>query len=76
MLEWFGQAADKTKLELLQWQNELERATHYYSGEVTGPGSLQCEQCGHKLQFHEPALIPACPSCGSESYTRLDEVSG
>ena len=74
MLEWFARAADNTKLELLKWEEELDRATHYYSGEVTGPGSLQCEQCGHTVQFHEPALIPACAQCGGERYTRIVEA--
>ncbi|MEZ5592354.1 MAG: zinc ribbon-containing protein [Gammaproteobacteria bacterium] len=74
MLEWFGQAADKTRLELLQWENELDRATHYYSGEVTGPGTLQCEQCSHTVQFHAPGVIPACPQCGGERYTRMNEA--
>ena len=75
LLEWFGRAADNTKLELLQWEDTLDRATHYYRGEVTGPGSLHCAQCGHAMQFHEPALIPACPNCGAERYTRLSEVN-
>jgi len=75
LLEWFGRAADNTKLELLQWEDSLERATHYYSGEVTGPGSLHCAQCGHAMPFHEPTLIPACPNCGAERFTRLNEAN-
>ena len=73
LLNWFSIAADHTKLELLKWEDELDRATHYYSNEVTGPGSLQCEQCGHVVEFHAPAAIPVCSQCGGERYVRLTE---
>ncbi len=71
LLELFRAAADKTRLEMLSFQEEVERATHYHSGEITGPGTLQCDHCGKQQHFHATAHIPPCSQCQSSTFTRL-----
>ncbi|MEE4378097.1 MAG: zinc ribbon-containing protein [Candidatus Competibacteraceae bacterium] len=71
LFEFFASAADKTRLELLNFSEIVERASHYSSGEITGPGTLQCDQCGEQLAFHATAVIPKCPQCGATVFSRV-----
>ncbi len=71
LLEFFQTAADKTRLEMLSFEEEVERASHYYTGEIIGPGSLRCDNCGKSLHFHATAHIPPCPKCQATVFTRM-----
>ena len=73
LLELFQAAADKTRVEMLSFEEAVERAAHYYKGEITGPGTLQCDNCGKQLPFHATAHIPSCPECGSNRFSRVSE---
>lgn len=73
LVELLSHAADRTRLELLELQAELEAASHYTSGEVTGPGTLVCDRCGETLRFRGVAVIPACPGCGHDHFSRPAE---
>jgi len=42
----------------------------YLTGEITGPGTLVCEQCGEHLTFKTTSVIPKCPKCGGETFHR------
>jgi len=68
----FSQAADQTTIELLKLKQEAEIAG-YHTGEITGPGTLVCDQCGEKLHFHKAGHIPPCPKCQSTRYHRAHE---
>ena len=68
-LEMFSAAADKTTTELLLLQLQAESA-EYHTGELTGLGTLACDQCGEKLHFHKPGHIPPCPKCSSTHFHR------
>ena len=71
LLEFLESAADKTRVEMLEFEQELERASHYRSGEITGPGSLRCDGCGKVLHFHATVHIPPCPKCRGVAFSRL-----
>ena len=71
LLEFFSAAADKTRLEMLAFEEEVERASHYRTGEITGPGTLQCDNCGELLRFPATAHIPPCPKCHASDFSRL-----
>lgn len=71
LIDLFAHAADKTRLEMLDFEETLERASHYYTGEITGPGILQCDKCGESLAFHATGAIPACPQCHSTTFSRM-----
>lgn len=69
-LDLIGKAADRTQLDMLKFQEQTLRASEYQTGEVTGPGTLQCRQCGEELNFERPGHIPPCPRCHSTTFER------
>lgn len=71
LLDLFDSAADKTRLQMLAFKETLEQASHYQTGEITGPGTLQCDNCGEQLAFYTVAPIPACPNCAGTTFSRL-----
>jgi hypothetical protein len=68
--ELFMRAADKTTVELLALKEKVQAGPDYHTGEVTGPGTLVCDKCGARLQFHKPGKIPPCASCHASSFHR------
>jgi len=63
-------AADKTTFELLSMKENLQQAAVYRTGEITGPGTLLCDQCGEKLHFQKAGRIPPCPKCHATTFHR------
>jgi len=70
LLDLFLTAADNTTVELLTMKENLQQAAVYRTGEITGPGTLVCDQCGEKLHFHRVGKIPPCPKCHATSFHR------
>ncbi|MGW8311292.1 MAG: zinc ribbon-containing protein [Thiogranum sp.] len=70
LLNLFARVADRTSLEWLDLQEELEKDPPYQAGEVTGPGTLYCTACNEPVHFHQIARIPECPACGNSSFRR------
>jgi len=69
LFNMFLETADKTTVELQQFKNN---ATHpeYHTGEITGPGTLTCNECGEKLHFYRAGKIPPCPKCHATVFHR------
>jgi len=65
----FLDVADKTTVELQQFK---ENAGHpeYHTGEISGPGTLACDECGEKLHFYKAGKIPPCPKCHATVFHR------
>ncbi len=70
LLELFASVADKTKLELEGLAEQARDAAFYSTGEITGPGTLVCTDCGKILSFHKAGYIPPCPKCFKTKYRR------
>jgi len=70
VLDLLLKAADKTTVELLAMKENAQRPYAYRTGEITGPGTLVCDQCGEKLHFHRAGKIPPCPKCHATSFHR------
>ncbi|VAX14588.1 conserved hypothetical protein YbeL [hydrothermal vent metagenome] len=70
ILDLLLNAADKTTFELLTMKENLQQASVYRTGEITGPGTLICDQCGEKLHFHKAGKIPPCPKCHATTFHR------
>ncbi|MHB1239099.1 MAG: zinc ribbon-containing protein [Gammaproteobacteria bacterium] len=70
MLEWFGSAADRTRLEWLQLQADLRRTAEYHTGEIAGPGALECSGCGEVLRLQATGHVPPCPRCHGTLFRR------
>jgi hypothetical protein len=70
LLDIFSLVADKTKLELMQFEQELREGPAYHTGEITGPGALMCDACGEIVHFHATGHIPPCPACRETHFHR------
>jgi len=42
----------------------------FSAGTLAGAGSFSCEACGFAIALHELDEVPACPSCGGDSFKR------
>lgn len=67
--ERFSAAADQTTVALNQLKLQAANA-EYHTGELTGLGTLVCDQCGEALHFHKPGHIPPCPNCNGTHFHR------
>ncbi len=70
LVDLFMRAADRTRIELEAFNREIEAGPPYHTGEMAGPGALQCDNCGQVLHFHEPGHIPPCPRCRETVFRR------
>lgn len=68
--DWMNLVADKTKLEWDKLNLDAIKSRLYHSGEVTGPGTLQCITCEQTLNFKKTGHIPPCPSCHKTEFKR------
>lgn len=68
--EWINSVADKTKLQWDKLSIEAIKAQLYHSGEVTGPGTLECIACEQTLNFKKTGHIPPCPKCHKTEFKR------
>jgi hypothetical protein len=70
LYEFLARAADKTKLEILELRETLQADPPHHSGEITGPGTLYCSDCGQAMHFHRTGHIPPCPKCHGSNFRR------
>lgn len=70
LLDLLLKVADETTVELLQLKDSVPPLSDYHSGEITGPGTLICDQCGEKIYFYKAGKIPACSKCYSTTFHR------
>jgi predicted RNA-binding Zn-ribbon protein involved in translation (DUF1610 family) len=68
--DWIESVADKTKLEWDKLSLNAIKAQLYHSGEVTGPGTLECIACEQTLNFKKTGHIPPCPKCHKTEFQR------
>lgn len=75
LLDFFQRGVDQSRLEFLAFESDEAGAEPvvYRSGEITGPGTLQCEACGTSVSFHAPTAITPCPACGGVAFVRIAE---
>lgn len=69
-LDAFLSVADKTRVELAKLEQLAQRHT-YQSGDITGPGSYICDECGKEIAFKTPSEIPECPACHGKVFVRI-----
>ncbi|NOV28462.1 zinc ribbon-containing protein [Methylomonas sp. ZR1] len=70
-LDAFMDIADKTKVKLAALEMEAKLYHPYKSGEVAGPGTFVCDACGKQIAFKSTSVIPACPECKGDSFSRV-----
>jgi polyhydroxyalkanoate synthesis regulator phasin len=70
LLEVLSRVADHTRLEMLQFEHDIEEGPAWNTGEITGPGTLVCDACDEVIHFHATGYIPNCPACGHTVFHR------
>jgi rubrerythrin len=70
LLEVLLRVADHTRLEMLQFQQDIQEGPVWNAGEITGPGTLECASCNNTIRFHATGHIPECPNCGHTVFHR------
>ncbi len=73
MMEMFANVADRTRIELDRLAQQARSASLYRTGEITGPGTLVCVECGKELHFHKAGHIPPCSQCHGTQYSRSSD---
>lgn len=81
LLDFFQRGVDQSRLDLREFaataedaeEGEEVKVVEYRGGEITGPGTLQCANCGEQAVFHAPAVIGPCPACGGVAFARVGE---
>ncbi len=71
LADMFLSVADKATVEFLKFREQLQSTVRYHTGEITGPGTLECVSCGEHLHFHRPSRIPPCPKCHYTIFKRV-----
>lgn len=69
-MDAFMSIADKTRVKLAALEMEAKQYHPYKSGDVTGPGTFSCDSCGKRIAFKSTSVIPKCPSCNSDAFSR------
>jgi hypothetical protein len=68
-VDFLSRAADRNWLDFHSFQNRQENFL-YSTGEVCGPGTLQCLNCGQQMTFNKNSRIPPCPKCHHTGFER------
>src|SRR5215212_1651677 len=42
----------------------------FSSGTLAGAGTFHCESCSYAIALHEQDVVPRCPKCQSDRFTR------
>lgn len=72
LLDFLQRGVDQSRIDLIAFEQPEEELVEYLSGEITGPGTLQCEQCGEVVVFHTTSAIAPCPACGGKVFMRVE----
>jgi rubrerythrin len=70
-LDAFLSIADKTRVKLAALEMDAKQYHPYRAGDIASPGTFVCKQCGKHIAFKSTSMIPACPECHSEKFSRL-----
>jgi hypothetical protein len=75
LADLFSSVADRTTIELERLREIATLSEYWSTGEITGPGILECTACGEQLHFSKTGHIPPCPKCHATSFKRLSGPS-
>jgi len=75
LADLFSSVADRTTVELERLREIASLSEFWSTGEITGPGILECTACGEQLHFSKTGHIPPCPKCHATSFKRLSDPS-
>lgn len=61
---------ERTGSGLSRLSDRLERPLIIHTGEVTGPGTLTCVECGGEMRYEDSGRIPPCPRCHKTAFRK------
>ncbi|NMH67144.1 zinc ribbon-containing protein [Shewanella salipaludis] len=67
---WLNEITDRSQVEWHELTQDIEQQGYYQSGDIVSQGKLICVQCGHAMDIEFPGVIPDCPQCDGETFTR------
>ena len=70
LLDTVSKVVDQSRVELIDFQRQMTESARYEAGEITGPGSLYCLDCGQPQRMGKISRITPCPECGSREFGR------
>lgn len=50
--------------------DSLKAHQHYRTGEICGPGTLTCDNCGNRLTMSRTGHVPPCAKCKKTEFSR------
>ena len=59
----FSRSLKSVAGKLEEVAEKSEKALEYKTGEMAGPGTLTCKECGGEMKLTSAVRIPPCPKC-------------
>lgn len=67
--DFLSKAADKSWIDFHAFKKNRQN-TLYKTGEICGPGTLRCLDCGQEMKLTKNSRIPPCPKCHKTEFER------
>ncbi|QYJ79649.1 zinc ribbon-containing protein [Shewanella acanthi] len=67
---WLSEITDRSQVEWHELTQDFKHHGYYQSGDIVNQGVMVCTNCGHELSIEFPSVIPDCPECDHDEYTR------
>lgn len=68
--QWLSSITDRSQVQWHELQQDFNHHGCYKSGEIINQGVLTCDNCSHQMQIDFPGVIPECPQCDSDTFSR------
>ena len=70
VLAFVQRMAQKAGSQLDSFASRLSERLTYKTGEIAGPGTLTCQNCGQQMSIESASRIPPCPKCRGTGFRR------
>jgi hypothetical protein len=70
VLAFVQRMAQKAGSQLDSFASRLSERLTYKTGEIAGPGTLTCLNCGQQMSIESASRIPPCPKCRGTGFRR------
>ena len=67
---WLSEITDRSQVQWHELSQDFKHHGYYQAGEIVSQGNMICTQCGHGMDIEFPGVIPDCPECEGEEFTR------
>lgn len=67
---WLSEITDRSQVEWHELQQDFKHHGLYKTGDIINQGRVICQKCQHEMQIEFPSIIPDCPECDNNAFTR------